>query len=611
MANDKYTKNRNLWRKSYGYRRRKPIKETFTENETGNSYTLDLQQTVRDRDFFRIDTDNRTVAEVIPPLFPYAEYEEGTIFLSADFLETQGDMTSGMFVTPFSGKPFVTLELLDSNPGIEIFGLVSSVSGFDLGFTAVSNITFKYRAIYAPSGYPALYLGSDSQVFTGSAGNTNLVNEDSYLGSFSYQTIAGGVVDSYTGLWDPDEIIPWTSNVSDTITGTSVGLWNGLVAGDLTSNTDVNVNYIVTFGDSHTQIKLIDLSEGTFSRASSSTYWHETNTGNAFFRYPAEELRVVYQDDTKGYVLEEARTNLVRSSNDATGTGWQLGGTTSITYGFTDPANTAQASRIVYPASVSAAFCQVLTMADNTKHSMSIFMRVESGLGAIKIIFRGNDGVNIATDNVALTSNWVRYDILDGDSAAGVPGATGIYLQNIDGLAKTIDVFGAQVEEGRYITSLIETTGATVTRARDNLVVTTDSVDTLNQGFVYKHQPYDSSSTYDHVGLTFRRNVYPTWDIRFSTGTPTTLSSYYEDDTPALYLNNLEWSDGDVLTITNDPTMPLLRIEGMTSGPTMIEDIVGNITIPPVGDFIPIQTSGANLATGWISDIYTSGSLIT
>ena len=72
MANDKYIKNRNQWRKSYpvGVPRRPPVIITETKlGADGNTYTttLDLNQTIRHRDVYELlgDTNNTIVQMTI------------------------------------------------------------------------------------------------------------------------------------------------------------------------------------------------------------------------------------------------------------------------------------------------------------------------------------------------------------------------------------------------------------------------------------------------------------------------------------------------------------------------------------------------------------------
>lgn len=48
----KYGKNRNHWRRVYGLRRRKPIVFIYLDADTGEQIVIDLNRTIRGRDFF-------------------------------------------------------------------------------------------------------------------------------------------------------------------------------------------------------------------------------------------------------------------------------------------------------------------------------------------------------------------------------------------------------------------------------------------------------------------------------------------------------------------------------------------------------------------------------
>lgn len=51
-VNKKYERNRSNWRKVYSYHRRKPNLVNLTDTETSETFTYDLQQITRNRDFY-------------------------------------------------------------------------------------------------------------------------------------------------------------------------------------------------------------------------------------------------------------------------------------------------------------------------------------------------------------------------------------------------------------------------------------------------------------------------------------------------------------------------------------------------------------------------------
>ena len=206
--NNKYGSNRNVWRKSYGTGQAKRPPQLFTYdvydvvNEPTNfdpitgkplvssSYTIDLQSTVRHRDFFK--TFGKTGAVVI------GEYDEGLIHFN------NTDTNSFSFNITFSSNPYLVFSVneeastVQNTTNINIYGISVNTAGGVLGLSAPFSGTIRYRAAYSDT-FPAYFYGRSGSItptsgwFVASANKLTPDNQsylsaswDALLGSFPY-----------------------------------------------------------------------------------------------------------------------------------------------------------------------------------------------------------------------------------------------------------------------------------------------------------------------------------------------------------------------------------------------------------------------------------------
>lgn len=160
MADNKYIKNRNDWRKSYpiGIPRRPPVQITETKVGTdGKTYstTLNLNTTIRHRDHFKIQGDIESII--------LGEYDEDLIhFNNETFKAFSYNFT-------FSSDPTVVFSQGTSDPAlpntenINIFGISRNTSGGFVALSAPYSGTIRYRAAYA-SSYPSYFTGSAASI---------------------------------------------------------------------------------------------------------------------------------------------------------------------------------------------------------------------------------------------------------------------------------------------------------------------------------------------------------------------------------------------------------------------------------------------------------------
>ena len=154
--NSKYIKNRNLWRKSYpvGLPKRPPV--IVTENKTGSdgnvySTTLDLNRTIRHRDYYKIKDEPLPVS--------LGEYDEDLIHFNNETFK------SFSFNFTFSNNPTVVFSQGTAAPAqpntenVNIFGISRTTTGGVVALSAPYSGTIRYRAAYAGS-YPSYFTGS-------------------------------------------------------------------------------------------------------------------------------------------------------------------------------------------------------------------------------------------------------------------------------------------------------------------------------------------------------------------------------------------------------------------------------------------------------------------
>jgi len=193
--NSKYGNNRNVWRKSYGTgQAARPPKlttyEVFDVISEPTSFdpitgkplvssntTIDLQKTVRHRDFFK-------TFGISGPII-VGEYDEGLIHFN------NVDTVSFNFNVTFSGNPYLVFSMeqeaaaVQNTFNLNIYGIAVTNANAIVGLSAPFSGTIRYRAAYA-NGFPAYFFGKSGSItptsgwFIASANKQNPENQ-SYL----------------------------------------------------------------------------------------------------------------------------------------------------------------------------------------------------------------------------------------------------------------------------------------------------------------------------------------------------------------------------------------------------------------------------------------------
>jgi len=191
--------------------------------------------------------------------------------------------------------------------------------------------------------------------------------------------------------------------------------------------------------------------------------------------------RVDYLNNSNGsLILEPQRTNLVTHSSDFSDSSWfKLGlGTASTAIVTTNYATSPEGLN-------NATRLQVDLNGGTTSSDQSLIydaLTVSSGDNTRSIYVKSNDGNTYdvyfggtlsSYEIKEVTSEWTRIDATRNFASAGT-GYLSIGLRGGTGCSDNADIliYGAQVEAGSYATTLINTSGSSVTRNADACSIT-------------------------------------------------------------------------------------------------------------------------------------------
>lgn len=198
--------------------------------------------------------------------------------------------------------------------------------------------------------------------------------------------------------------------------------------------------------------------EGDATRVNSQGLIETVNANVPRLDYPF--IDGVVQDCPR-LLLEPTRINQISKSRDFEG--WQdLGGSETVTNNDAiapDGSNTAATIEKTGSDNSTLRFYTTYTNY-STVRSASIYIKKLSGNPTVSF------GITDTQDSITPTDEWVRYTIDNvTPSDFGVNIFVDIEVSGVSG--DKISVWGAQLEEGTYSTSVIETAGSEVTRLKD------------------------------------------------------------------------------------------------------------------------------------------------
>ena len=197
--------------------------------------------------------------------------------------------------------------------------------------------------------------------------------------------------------------------------------------------------------------------------------------------------------ENRGLLVEEARTNIALRSEDFDNVAWsKSAGTTVTANDAIAPDGTQTADRVDF-ATADIGITQAITVTAGVTYQASIWVK---GTAGETINLSNSQAVTIAT----LTGDWQRLSLsATPDSTSGF-----LFISTFNGVtARSVQLWGAQFEEGAFATSYIPTTASAVTRATDVVRISgTPFADTYRQGvgtfFVDAAKIGAADGTFDH-----------------------------------------------------------------------------------------------------------------
>ena len=195
--------------------------------------------------------------------------------------------------------------------------------------------------------------------------------------------------------------------------------------------------------------------------------------------------RIDYTNGEPSILLESSRTNLETKSNEFST--WGLVSNVTRTASYTQsPEGLNNATRLQFTAN---GYTASFTQSNSTQYTLSCYAkRNDKGTQNFGFFTNGSGTVD---SQFALTTAWQRFTYTytsTNTSYAGLAGLSGA----------DVSVYGMQVEAASYATSLIHTSGSTVTRSADSAYNAGNSdLISSTEGVLYVEASsnYDSSHT--------------------------------------------------------------------------------------------------------------------
>ena len=230
--------------------------------------------------------------------------------------------------------------------------------------------------------------------------------------------------------------------------------------------------------------------------------------------------RVDYTGSTSSLLAEPQRTNLVIYSEDFSNAAWSkssVGIDTSIgTNGINpniaiSPDGTLNSDRVNFllQSDRDSGMYEIISASTGNSYTTSVYLKGEgSNIGkTIKIRIKrvtGGSFVSVDADYV-LTGEWVRLEMNPLTLSGANSNALLVFTSND---ATSCLMYGCQVEEGSYPTSIIPTSGSTVTRNQDQYTKTgiSDKINT-SEGVLFCEFKTPDTSDYSLLSINDGGNV--------------------------------------------------------------------------------------------------------
>jgi hypothetical protein len=285
--------------------------------------------------------------------------------------------------------------------------------------------------------------------------------------------------------------------------GTSTTVTTGVITLIFTANSD-NTILRLGLGSAGTNVTgSVTLRYPQFQQGQVSlrSYYENTSTSVARFN----SARFDYDPTTlapRGLLIEESAANYANYSNALYGTGWNSGGTPTITPagGAVAPDGVSTSTRFVFPpvagGNPSRTYFLTTYPAGSYPYTVSVWMKSNTAQN-YNISILGN-----TTTNNTVTPVWQRFQVT---ATAAAPLYGYVYISNESTTVTTdISMWGVQLEAGNGASSYIPSGASQGSRAADSCVMTgtnfsswfNESEGTFIAQFQTQHQGNTSSAAY-------------------------------------------------------------------------------------------------------------------
>ena len=211
-------------------------------------------------------------------------------------------------------------------------------------------------------------------------------------------------------------------------------------------------------------------------------------------------------------LIEPARTNRVFPNNSLTG--YSTIGVTTLNNQTTAPNGTNEGAKITATTSGTAVVFKGFTGTSGVTHNISAFVkagthnqiRLQEGFSSSRIDVNLSTGTEVSSQNAtnkkieAYPNDWYRISFNFTSTSTNLQFA--LYFNGSYTSGENVYLYGGQIEEGTYATSLIPTSGSILTRTVDSSEVTNGLENIIGQtegtffvDFEYLYETTTSSST--------------------------------------------------------------------------------------------------------------------
>ena len=253
-----------------------------------------------------------------------------------------------------------------------------------------------------------------------------------------------------------------------------------------------------------------------------------TRAGTATFVNLDGEIEIaqpntVRVDNSLGYpaiLIEPSATSLLPYSEDFESGNWEkvavgTGSNPIVTPDYAlSPDGTQNASRVQFDKGSGNASADLsilrynISITNGLTVNKSVYLKSKTSDAYDLVLHDSSDGSGTNVKKITVTPEWQRFDVYGTAPGTSTGISFGLRNINVTGVSNTADVlvWGAQLEAGSVSTSYIPTSGSTVTRAADDLVISGSDFDFYNQseGTIYVESvPNDNTSESFLFDLSF------------------------------------------------------------------------------------------------------------